>query len=493
MSEPKKTRKAKSAPRPAAKSTGHLPPDFVQLVKFIHGCATHPGSCAQLVLGLLVALWQTAGPALGHRVPWLLTVSGDENRDPLQDFLRLISLGVSSGTGPCGPFGNFKFARPRDIEVALEQMIREHGRLHEQHPELARDYARRNRSKFQEGIHSIHIGGLNARYGLAWQPGLGLVTDQDNHVILHLEEDDDWKLFLEHLTNDREMIAESLGINYELMVQSKSYTVAGHVPVSRWDPQLCDLLLETQPVICMPHAAALQSEWDKLDLLLFATRFRDLCMSRAFRPLNVRIESFQAGFGRSIERQLRQRLLDCPSGHGHVIGIIIRQLRGLCQLTAAVASAKRGGFRAAEGEDNIDLARDLLGLALAGLLISVRALGYHLHGIPLPVPQAQARKILNHIRGRQSLRRRELQRDLHLNKQALDPVLEVLAAEGLVRPEGNQVLAVELADYLKETTRSWDGLPPLNLRTEALYRRIREEERHAPPAVPSFISNHPNK
>jgi len=93
---------------------------------------------------------------------------------------------------------------------------------------------------------------------------------------------------------------------------------------------------------------------------------------------------------------------------------------------------------------------DLHAMTMRGIVIGVTALGYHCLGFAPGCPREEALELLQHLRLKGGLTRRELQRSFRrFTAEHLSEVLERLAAEHLVELEGRKVTAVPPEEFVK--------------------------------------------
>ena len=89
-------------------------------------------------------------------------------------------------------------------------------------------------------------------------------------------------------------------------------------------------------------------------------------------------------------------------------------------------------------------------MTLRGIVIGITALSYHCLGFAPGCPRDEALELLQHLRLKGALTRRELQRRFRrLTAAHLSKVLERLAAEHLVELEGRKVTAVPAEQFVR--------------------------------------------
>ncbi len=135
--------------------------------------------------------------------------------------------------------------------------------------------------------------------------------------------------------------------------------------------------------------------------------------------------------------------------------IPLHQLNSVCSQIARHA----GNNHTAKVADNVALYVDLRDRAFRGIALGVAALAWHALGFDPGCPREKAVKVLGDLRSNGPLSRNEIRRKHHLeSKQQRDIVLERLAAEDLVRVDGQTVTAATFGEFVT-ALYSRPGLP----------------------------------
>jgi hypothetical protein len=229
--------------------------------------------------------------------------------------------------------------------------------------------------------------------------------------------------------------------------EAKLLSIAGSLPVADWDTHLTDSIVRNAiPVLFLPHTAKmplvppghLALEWIGFALAGEAADSR----ATPVKPYQ-RLDLIKPQDVRERIARLRERLHHVPADYEFFVTRTVRELLPCCRRLVGIIAP--GGTPDAE---QLDLTFDLFTTVLQGVCLGVEALGWHGYGFDSPGGHDPVQRVLRAVRERGSLSKRGLQRNQQwLTAEGRDAILAVLAAEGLVTINHNEITAAPFANY----------------------------------------------
>jgi len=419
------------------------------LATFAHRCAADGLTRCMATATLVTTLWQVAGRAMPFQPPsFLLVNAGDLVEDPLD---RL--AGASTGQGQTTTNETEEqSSRNRGLMIGL---INERNKISRENPLALETHVRRCLHHFREARGKAFGSGRAGSYAARMDGQLGCVTDWSDDTILRLDRPADHERFRDDLRNHPERLRKLAGYNDAMERVPKRAYVAGSLAPAQWDGALlADIVGPGLPVLFLPHAAqqALKLR-EPVDFNMIAYFLAAGALQRETAALPDLPERLA-----SCEASLRSRLRHFPAAYEFFILRTIRELGGVCaRLAAFVAQDK------SPPDERAALHRDLHTLCVRAVTLGVEALVWHGRGFDAGCPREVAVQVLEHIRGKSEMSRRDVQRKFaFFTAEGRDGVLECLAAEGLLELDGNKVMAVPLADFIRSLpSRPWFKEPGL--------------------------------
>jgi len=351
---------------------------------------------------------------------------------------------VASSLGRKGPaekgVGQLVGATPSQADTAMRATVMRREQLGKPGALNAAGITQQVRH-FHTARTTAHGEGPTRGYSNAWDEQLGLITDEDNQVILRLDAPRDRVAFRRDVLENPERLRAPLGIGGMLQMAPKSISVSGSLTPDLWDARLAHSIVELGlPILHLPHLAG-----DPL-----------VCNHQALYVLTLEITRGRFGvtaephfppedWCRQYERFLRERLHLLHGDYEFSILRVVRELGPVCQAIAR-SSASEG----ATSEQVKALSANLYCNALRGITLGVAALAWHCLGFDPGCDREVALELLCYIRDQGCLTRREIHRKFPaFSAEQRNKVLERLAAEGLVELEGKKVAAMTLEGFVK--------------------------------------------
>ena len=293
------------------------------------------------------------------------------------------------------------------------------------------------------------FGDCNAgRYAMRYDPVLGWISrGNDNHIHLRLEQDADHKLFRQDLRKKSAKLTQPKGVNAVMAITDKLITLTGSFDASRWDAGLVGDMLDAQlPALFIPHAA--RGAANVSDNLLFkavAMVFKGHYQSGKLRPVYPRFMPKDDAYVAGCVQLLRARLAHCPANYDFFLMLTVREVELFC-LRLCCMLLEFGG----QADELALLHGDLTRATIRAITLGVESMAYHGVGVAPFRTRREVCQILEIIRGTAGIIRRELQRKHPALPAAdRDRALDHMAAEGLIRLDGQRVTAVPLSDFIR--------------------------------------------
>jgi len=429
---------------PAWEPTGNLSkmlePRHRVLAEFMGGCSPDPATRTIATTALVLSLWQVAGWRMTHRPPSMLLLATESTPDPID---RMADT-IASYRGRKGPaekgVGQLVGATPSQADTAMRLAVMRRQQLGKPGALNAAGIAQQVQ-RFRTARTTAHGTGPTRGYANAWDEQLGLITDEDNQVILRLDAPRDHAAFRRDVLEDHERLRDPQGIGGMLQMVRKSISISGSLTFDLWDARLAHRIVELGlPILHLPHLAGDPLECNHPALYVLA-----LDITRGLFGVTAEPHFPPKDWCRQYERFLRERLHLLHGDYEFSVLRVVRELGPVCQ-----AIARSSATEGATAEQVQALAADLYCNALRGITLGVAALAWHCLGFDCGCEREVALELLHHLRDQGDLTRREIQRRFPaFSAEQRDRVLERLAAEGLVELKDKKVAAMTMEGFVK--------------------------------------------
>jgi hypothetical protein len=412
---------------------------------FVRECSEDPVTRVMGTTALVLALSQTAGPTMMSQPPgFILIQAGDKPSDPIDAVMQ--NLTGMARPGPRPEAETFERNR-KTIKALLIQKG-------QQAPNPVSDFFGLPDSgesplaaNFSSALADNHGRGRAGWYADRRDKDFGWFTDASGHTILRLDRGEDCRQLKEDLRLHPERLIHPTGYGAGMKEEAKLLSIAGSLPVADWDTHLTDSIVRNAiPVLFLPHTAKmplvppghLALEWIGFALAGEAADSR----ATPVKPYQ-RLDLIKPQDVRERIARLRERLHHVPADYEFFVTRTVRELLPCCRRLVGIIAP--GGTPDAE---QLDLTFDLFTTVLQGVCLGVEALGWHGYGFDSPGGHDPVQRVLRAVRERGSLSKRGLQRNQQwLTAEGRDAILAVLAAEGLVTINHNEITAAPFANY----------------------------------------------
>jgi hypothetical protein len=428
------------------------------LSKLIQNCSPDPATRTATAAALVLTLWQQRADVLTQHVPSLILLNaGEAVPDPIDDFIATFTRG---GINPEPQSSKDRFGILMDPEKAPNIMARaaiERRKLGpaSKHDSLDEKSANVLEGRYYDAKRVAYGTGTARAYSKAWSDEFGFITDENDVLIARLNEASDRAAFRSDVITDPNKLHNPLGIGRGLLTVRKKVSVSGSFTEDLWDEEhVMGIIKLGLPTLFIPHTATEPLAVSNPRVLnVFPTLWRDAPVSRAITSLELPEMDWFKAHTEDIRRRLR--LLQGSGSYEFAVLQVLHHLDSVCSLIARQA----GNNYTAKVADNVALFMDLRARAFRGITLGVAALAWHGLGFDPGCPREKAVKVLRDLRTNGPLSRSEIRRKHHLeSKQQRDIVLERLAAEDLVRIDGQTVTAATFEEFVT-ALYSRPGLP----------------------------------
>ncbi len=420
------------------------------LADFIHGCSPDPDTRTVATTALLLSLWQLQGRALTPEVPsMLLLQAGEPTDDPIDQFIRGLVYDAAENKPRIQTKGPFMGA-PIDLApTAMKNAFLKRQELDRNLPVdgSERYYEAKNaEEKFHAARLTAFGHGSSRPYAKAWHPEYGLLTDEDNQIILRLNDDEDRAAFCNDVVNDTGKLAFAKGIGPNLFMVPKRVSLSGSLTPGNWKGETAGMSISLGwPLFALPHFADAplttgnKTTLQSLSMIWKNTSIPPVSASPCL-PVSDWINAYQTA--------LRRRLTMLPGGYEFTVLQAVHQLDGVCDRIVNFAADSETGL-----EERVALYQDLYQHALRCMVIGVAGLSWYGHGLCLG-PEGDplrvgAVKLLKYLREKSPTSKSVILQNCHLKKHQRDVLLEHLAAEDLVRVDGATVSATTFSEFVR--------------------------------------------
>ncbi len=320
---------------------------------------------------------------------------------------------------------------------------------------LSERNAQAHENAYREASKSGYGIGWSRAYSRAWAKPFGLLTENDDQLILRLNEASDRAAFRHDVLKDPGRLLMPEGIGQHLLMVSKTVSVSGSLTVDLWDEELVTGIIKLGlPVVFLPHTGKEPLTIPNVEALkLLPDLWRNAPRPRARTWLGLPpIDWFEA-HAKDVRRRLH--LLPGDGAYEFAILLLLRQLDSVCDQIAHCAGNNTEGTR----EQVSALFWDLHERAFRGVTLGVALLSWHCLGFDPGCPREKALKALRDLRTKGPMSRSDVLRYAHLkDKEQRDLLLERLAAEDLIRVDGKMVTATTFVEFVA-ALHTRPGLP----------------------------------
>jgi len=422
---------------------------------FMRECAKDPATRVMGTTALVLALCQTAGPAMISQPPgFLLINAGDEPVDPIDALMKNL---IGMVTLQPRPEAEIFERNRRTMKVLLMQK-------QQQTPNPVSDFFGLTDPgqcplavRFQSLLSENHGYGRAGWYADRRDADYGWVTDASGHTILRLDRDEDRRQLREDVRVQPRWLTHPSGFGAEMREREIKLSIAGSLPADDWDAHLADGVVHNAiPLFFLPHTASLPLvtpghlaiEWIGFALAGEAVDSPDSPVEAYQRLDHMTPPRFK--------ERLRERLRHFPADYEFFVTRTVRELLPCCHRLVGIVAPTR-----MQDQEQLDLTLDLFDMVLQGLCLSIEALGWHGYGFESPGGHDPVRRVLRAIRERGSISKRDLQRNQQwLTAESREAILAALAADGLVMTTNNEITALPFTEYWQRIlNRSFGEVP----------------------------------
>ena len=419
------------------------------LADFVHGCSPEASTRTVAVTNLVLSLWQLRSCALTLEVPTLLLVDAcGSSTDPIDQFTSRLVYNKEDNKPRVqteGPFvhGSIDLAPKamRNAFLKRNSLDQAPGVDPSKHAE-----AKHLEARFKAARVTAHGHGLSRPYSTAWHPEYGLLTDDDDQLILRLNEARDRAAFRRDLLEDPAKLVLPTGIGRHLTDVNKYISLSGSLTPDLCDSTLVSKVLALGPFFLLPHTAKEQLNTDKLgpiEAMANAWKQGDVL------PVAPSLRLASSTWIREYETALRKRLANLPGTYEFAVLQVVHQLDGIC---ARIVDFTARGSRA-KTEELVKLYQDLHAHTLRGIVLSVSGLSYYGLGLHLGSAYEQLRdkafKMLKYLRLKGPTTPSALLNKPRMSKLERDALLERLAEENLISVEDGLVTATNYREFVE--------------------------------------------
>lgn len=436
---------------------------MADVVSFMHGCSEDPVTRVMATTALVLALCQTAGPAMISQPPgFILVNAGDGLPDPIDALMRKLTGTIRPEPRPKSE--DYRRNRWR-MKAAVDKKQQPQSGI-----QTALDYLGLPEQgkcpwaeMFRMAMEDNCGRGRAGLYADRRDEDFGWFTDVSGHGILHLDRDEDRHQLKEDIRQHPERLIHPVGYDARIREETKRLSIAGSLTVRDWDCHLASGIVRNAiPVLFLPHSLQVPLvtpgdgaiEWIGIALASEAVESRDAPVEAS-----ERIE----GAGERLTR-LRERLRHFPADYEFFVMRTLRELLPSCRRLVGILAP--GGTPEAK---QVELTVDLYDMVLQGVSLGVESLGWHGYGFENPGGHEPVQRVLRAIREHGSISKRDLQRNQQwLTAESRDAILTALVTEGLVAISGNEIAALPFRDYWSYIIRrsfsaqpgsKWKGAP----------------------------------
>lgn len=444
--------------------------DFVRL---LHSCPDDNLTREQTAATVVLAFWQAAGRVWTRNLPSVLRVHASPASDPLEELARS-SIGKGTSPEAHSACDQDSAMDPRSM---LCDVVRRYDALYTKNPLAADQWVNDQGSKlWQQKKRQAFGTGRTGRYSDMWDPELGLMTDDDGSIILHIDREQDFAHMCADIANYPDHFTETQGrCSMKVAKVLKSSAVSGSITPLQWSADIVNSILEEGlPFLFLPHAT--EPAAVKMPAAWFLTSMNFEKMIRGERNVPPDITGIKPvlynvrGHLGEVENALRQRLIFLPTCYEFFVRNTLRHLPGACSEIARFLAPPQSIELTA-------LFLDLVALTARGIALGVESLVYHGAILYQADELKTVQAVLSSIRENGSTTRRNIQRKVQkLTAEQLDTLLSKLATAGVITLEGRREVHAVAFDTFVRSLAAQPSYRPVKLKTSALIKKWDKEK-----------------
>ena len=419
------------------------------LSELIHRSSSDPAISCTATAALVLSLWQLRGRALSEHVPSMIFLNaGEAAPDPVDDFISaLVHDHDATRPGTKGCWGKIVPIQPEKAPAIMTSAVQERRKIG-----YGNDldyFSQRNapvhEAHYREAKKSAHGSGYSRAYSRAWSHDFGLISDDDDGLILRLNDAPDRAAFRRDVLDDPNHLCLPEGLGRDLQMVRKTVSVSGSLTLDLWDEKLVMGIIKLGlPIVFLPHTGTeLLTIRNPPAMKILPDLWRSASGTRAGTSLMLPpIDWFEAH-----SQDLRRRLHLLPGMGTYEFAVLqlLHQLTSVCKQIARYA----GNNHTATPKHISALFWDLHTRAFRGITLGVAALAWHCLGFDSGCLRDKAMKVLRDLRRKESMSSSDILRYGHLkDKEQRNVLLERLSIEGLVRIDGTTVTATTFAEFV---------------------------------------------
>lgn len=420
------------------------------LAEFVHECSPDPVERCVATAALVLSLWQLRGRKLTPHVPSLLLVRPEgQDPDPLDEWVRDFVYDEEENKPSVQTSGPFVHGPVELAPKAMSNALHKRQAMGMKPPGDAVSKSQEARN-YEEKFHAARVTGFGrARcrgYTEAWHPDYGLLTEQDNQVLLRLNNEGDREAFCKDLLESPGKLLYPVGIGSDLFPVPKSLCISGALTTRHWQATFAErLLCSGLPVFPLAHPsnAGFESTHRKVPAYIAA-----VWMSASLPAVSASLRMPPLDLARDYHAALRKRLAVLPRQAEFPILQTIHQLEGVCSLIIDFVSDS-----GTPPEEATALCHDLYGNTLRALIVGITSLSCFGFGLRLgpdcePLRE-KALKLIRELRHDGPVKKSLWSKNNHIAAGQRDLLLRQLAEENLLRVENDTLVATTFPDFLR--------------------------------------------
>ena len=416
------------------------------IAEFIHGCSTDEATRTAATTAFVMSVWQLQGIRITESVPSLLLVNaGKDEEDPIDGVIRGLVHNPKDNeprVQTAGPFagGSIELAK-RAMRSSLGKRRRIGNVSADRTSQVIE--ARNLEERFHAASITAHGCGYSRPYSEAWHPEYGLLTDMNGQIILRLNDDKDRQAMAGDIKDNPVKLGFPEGVGRNLFPVAKHITLSGSVTRVQ-ARNVAQIVAMGIPVLMVPHTGSSPLAVKNMPGL---RSFAHLWLHAVVPPVPTSFHLPASDWNRTYRDVLQKRLARLPYDYSFAIQQALHHLDGVCDRIvwfSATPPTPKAELAA--------LASDLYSHSLRGLTLSVVGLAWFGWGIELS-PEAEplrgkAIELLKRARKEGGISMTACLKNLHLNANQRDMLIEGLTHEGLIRVEGKDVVATTYREFV---------------------------------------------
>lgn len=422
------------------------------LDEFIHHCSPDPAIRTAAITALVLGLWQSGGRDLTPKLPSMILLRPEgDGPDPIDQCIRALIHDETDNEPRVRTNGRFPYLPIESATLRMRGAMRRRQSVGERNPYLGRglgslDWVSTAEEEFRAAQTTGYGHGRCRSYRKAWHPEFGLLTDQDDQLVLRLNDEEDRSEFCRDLLDRSEKILLPRGVGANLFSAPKTVSFSGSLTPKHWTWSLARTALESGlPFLVVPHVAeAPLREEGRKGLECFSLMWIGARHLPAVASLRLPTSPWIQGY----HLALRRRLAVLPVAAEFPVLQAIHQLEEVCG--RIVDAAMR--VTPAEGKAP-SLLWDLFHHSLRGLVIGVASHTWFGQGL-MPGEKdtglkKKAVRLLRRLRQEGSATKTDLLKNYHLSAHDRDRLVDQLGQQDLVRLDGSTVAATTYRDFVE--------------------------------------------